>query len=376
MSSRTFVFVGCLNRGTPYFEAARGQGIAVLRFDPETGAAALAGEVPGVDNPSWLTVDSKHARLYANSEVFGWNEGIVTAYAFDPATARLTYLNKQPTLGSICGHASLDRSGRHLLVGNYAMGEPDDLPGQAAVVLPLRADGGLGPALSSISHAGLPTGPNAKRQERPHVHSVVASPDNRFLLVADLGIDRVMTYRFDAAEGRIEPKAVHALALAPGAGPRHLVFHPNGRLVFVVNELDSTVVSLAYRPEDGSLSTIATASTLPPGAGVANDAAEIQLTPDGRFLYASNRGHDSLAIYAVDAETGAIEPRGHAASGGRTPRNFAIDPGGRFLLAVNQNGDNLVTFRIDPASGALTRAGEPLAIGTPMCVRFGQFAAS
>jgi 6-phosphogluconolactonase len=368
MPNKTLAFVGCLNRGTPYFQGARGTGIAVFAFDDETGALTFLGETAGVDNPTYLTLDVERGRLYATSEVAGWNEGIVTAYRIDPEHGTLTYLNKQPTLGSIAAHASIDHSGRNLLVADYTMGQPDDLPGQQVAVFPIRADGGLAPASSSHPHHG--SGPNVARQEGPHAHCAVASPDNRFVFVCDLGIDQIVRYRLDAEAGRLTPDG--GTPTAAGAGPRHFVFHPNGRFAFVINELDSTITAYAYGAADGSFRAVETVPALPAGYAEESHCADIHLSVDGRFLYGSNRGHDSIVIHAVDPETGRLTLVGHTPTEGRTPRNFAISPSGQFLLAANQNGDNIVVFRIDPAAGTLAKVGET-GIGTPMCVKLGVF---
>lgn len=368
MSRKTLAFVGCLNRGTPYFQGARGRGIATFEFDDETGTLTPLAEKEGVDNPTYLTIDAVRGWLYATSEVGGWNEGVVTAYRIDRETGALTYLNKQPTLGSIAAHCAIDHSGKNLLVADYTMGQPDDLPGQQVAVFPLRADGSLAPASDSHAHKG--SGPNAARQEGPHAHCAVPSPDNRFVFVADLGIDRIVRYRLDPAAGRLATDG--SVPTAAGAGPRHFVFHPNGRFAFVINELDSTLTSFAYGAEEGSLAPIDTVPALPAGYDGDSHCADIHMSVDGHFLYASNRGHDSIVIHAVDQATGRMTLVGHTPTDGRTPRNFAISPSGRFLLAANQNGDNLVVFRIDAHAGTLAKVGETR-IGTPMCVKLGVF---
>jgi 6-phosphogluconolactonase len=237
-------------------------------------------------------------------------------------------------------------------------------------VFPIAEGGKILRASARLSHDGFPVGPNTARQERPHAHAVLASPDNRFLLVADLGIDRALSYRFDAVAGTVAAEPAASLPMRPGAGPRHLAFHPNGSFLYVVNELDSTVATIAFDPTAGGLELLQCISTLPPSSLVANDACAIALTPDGRFLYATNRGHDSIAIFAIDPASGQLTAKGHVASGGRTPRCLTIDPDGRFALAANQNGDNIAVFRIDQTSGALTLAAPPVAVGTPMCIAF------
>jgi 6-phosphogluconolactonase len=350
----------------------RGKGITVFGFDQNSGELTRLSEKGGVDNPTYLTVHQGNRCIYVNSEVFGWNEGAVSAYRLDPRNGRLSYINKQPTLGSILAHNSLDRAGRFVFLANYSVySEPDDsLPGQSVVVMPIRADGGLGPALSSCSHSG--SGPNAARQERSHAHCVLASPDNRHVLVADLGIDQLVVYRFDAGSGALSA-APASFTMKAGAGPRHFAFHPSGRYVYAINELDSTIVALAFDVESGRLTLLQTVSTLPSGYVDESHCAGLQLTPDGRYLYGSNRGHDSLVIYAVDESTGRLSFVDHHSCLGKTPRDFAIDPSGRFLLVANQNSDAVIICRIDPQTGELTDAGQHAEIGTPMCVKFAHF---
>lgn len=367
---RTLAFVGCLNREAPYFQGARGQGIAVFDFDEATGALVPLSVTGGIDNPTFLTLHPDNSCLYATSEVFGWNEGVVTAYRVDPASGTLRYVNKQPTQGSIAAHASVDRSGRYLLVANYSHGEPDEVPGQAAVALPLRQDGGLGAASCGVAHAG--SGPVAGRQDAPHPHCVVASPDNRFAIVTDLGTDNVLSYGFDEASGQLDGPR-HRLSLPPGSGPRHLAFHPGGRFLYVINELNSTVATLSYDPGDGSLAVLQTLPALPHGFEGENHCADLHVSADGRFLYGSNRGHDSIAVHAIDLASGRLAPSGHAPTNGQTPRSFALDPSGRFLLAANQNGDSVTVLGIDERSGMLRATGQGAQVGTPMCVKLARF---
>ena len=372
MTERTFVVVGSVTRDTPYFQGARGKGITIFAFDETSGGLTRLSEKGGVDNPTYLTVHERNRCVYANSEVFGWNEGTVSAYRLDSRSGMLSYINKQPALGSILAHNSLDRTGRFLFVANYSVyAEPgDSLPDQSVVVMPIRADGGLGPPVCSRSHSGA--GPNAARQERSHAHCVLASPDNAHVLVADLGIDQILVYRFDAASGTLSASPA-SFTVKAGAGPRHIAFHPSGRYVYAINELDSTIASLTFDAASGGLTLLQTVSALPSGYGEESHCAGLQLTPDGRYLYGSNRGHDSLVVYAVSEATGQLSFVEHHSCLGKTPRDFAIDPSGRFLLVANQDSDAVVVFRIDPRSGKLTDAGQHAEIGTPMCVKFACF---
>jgi 6-phosphogluconolactonase len=364
--SRLTCFVGCLNRETPYFQGARGKGIAILSFDDETGALDQVGDYGGVDNPTYLTVHQERGLVFATSEVFEWNEGDVTALRHDPAAQRLVYLSKQPTLGNIAAYASIDRGGRFVLVANYGWGDVAERPGQSVAVFPIREDGGLGPAVASVAHRG--TGPNPDRQERAHAHSVLMTPDNRHAVVADLGTDRMVVYRFDAQTGALAP-AGH-FALPPGSGPRHFAFHPNGRLAFVIAELGSRILSLRFDPADAAFSLADDVPAVPEAEAAHNHCADLHVAPDGRFVYGSNRGHDSIVIVAVDEASGRLRVVGHQKTGGETPRNFALSPSGRHLLVANQNGDSVVVFARDRDSGLLRETGHRLALGTPMCIKF------
>lgn len=360
-------FVGTLNRLAPYVAAANGPGIAVFAFDPATGALAPRHEVGGVENPSYLTLDAAGRTLYAVSEVYGWHEGVVTAWRIARPGGMLTYINQQPTLGSIAAYVGCDRSGRWLLVANYRMGADGLRPPQAVVVYPIAPDGGLGPPAASVGHTG--SGPHPTRQDGPHPHCALASPDNRHVLVADLGIDRIMVYRFDAATGALAPAAQPFAALPPGSGPRHLAFDPAGRRLYAISELANTVTVFAWDAASGGLAPVQTVSTLPARWQGESHCSDLQFSPDGRFLYGANRGHDSIAVFAVDPVSGRLTPAGQYPTLGRTPRQFTPDPSGRFLLIANQNADAVVVLTRNAAGSGLTDSGQRGAVGTPMCVQ-------
>jgi 6-phosphogluconolactonase len=362
MAGQTYLFVGSLNRKAPYFQGANGTGISLYRFDDATGDAELLGTSDDIDNPTFLTVDPSRKTLYAVSEVFGRKEGIVAAYRYDLPAGRLDYINMQPALGSITAYDSLAGGGRFLLVANYAMG--DGGPDQSVVVFPIREDGGLAPACASVGHRG--TGLNAARQERSHAHCAIEVPGSGRVLVADLGLDQVLTYRL-GDDGALERTGSYRTA--PGAGPRHLALHPTKPLVFVINELGSTISSLRLG-QDGSLQEIATISALPADATMHNDCSDLQISPDGRFLYGCNRGHDSVVILSVDGDTGALGLVGHVPCGGATPRNCGLTPSGRHLLVANQNSDVIAVLRRNEEDGTLADTGRPIQTGTPMCVKF------
>ncbi|AZN98368.1 lactonase family protein [Mesorhizobium sp. M9A.F.Ca.ET.002.03.1.2] len=362
MQNACLVFVGSLNREAPYFQGARGVGLGVYSFDEETLETRKLTETGDVDNPTFLSVTPDGSHIYANSEVFTWREGVVSAYRFDRQTAALSYINKQPSLGSITAHNTITRDGTKLLVANYGMGEGG--PDRSVVVYGLREDGGLTAPLSSVAHAG--TGPDAARQERPHAHSVTETIAGGVAIVADLGIDRLVSYRI-GPDGSLTRLA--ASALAPGAGPRHVALHPGGRFVFVMNELDSTVVSLALDDTSGKLTVIDTKPAVPAAARDGNHCADIQISPDGRFLYGSNRGHDSVAVFSVDQQTGTLALVDYTPCGGATPRNLALTPSGGHLFSANQNADRISIFTRDAATGRLTDTGRSIDVGTPMCVK-------
>jgi 6-phosphogluconolactonase len=315
----------------------------------------LAGETK---NPSFLALHPSGRFLYAVGEIDsfdGRKTGAVSAFAVDPKTGDLTLLNQQASEGGGPCHLVVDRAGRNVLVANYG--------GGTVAVLPIGDDGRLAKASSVQVHTG--NGPNKGRQEKPHAHGIYLDADGRHALAPDLGADRVFVYRFDAGRGALEPQG--AAALEPGSGPRHLAFDPAGRHVYVIDELASTVTAFAYDAAKGALQALQTVSTLPAGFGGASTAAEVALTPDGRFLYASNRGDDSLAQFSV-AGDGRLTAAGHFPAGGRTPRHFAIEPSGRFMLVAHQGSNSIAILRVDGATGRLSPTGAALSLSKPVCV--------
>jgi 6-phosphogluconolactonase len=364
VSGRVLVFVGSLTRNTPFFGPARGDGIHVFVFDGDKGTLQPLSVTTGADNPTYIAFDPEQNFLYAASEVFEWHEGVVTSYALDPLSGELTYINKQPTLGHLSAFVSLDRRRRHLLVSNYSMQPAATRPGKALVVLPLDM-GTIKPASDSITRAG--TGPNAERQERSHAHCLVETPDGR-LVTADLGTDEVAFYGFDAEAGRMSEEPAEIVVMPAGSGPRHLVCSEDGARIHVLNEMAQTVALLVRTGKVNPYEIAQTISTLPEGADTSGTSAGIVLSPDGRFLFTSNRGHDSIMAFRVDTGSGQLTQIGACASGGRTPRTFAIDPSGRFLIVANQEGHNLTILRIDQATGALSDNETSIGFNSPMCV--------
>ena len=325
-----------------------------------TYAATVTG--PGTINPSFLTLGPDKRFLYAVNEITGGKgpNGTISTFAIDPVTGHLRYLNQQSTHGLAPCYASIEPAGRNCLVANYETGN--------LCVLPIREDyGSLGEATDTVQFSG--SGPNPARQEGPHAHMVLPSPDGGFILAIDLGADRLMTFRLDMERGTLSPADPPWTQLPPGAGPRHLAFHPHRPFAYVVNELQSTVTVCRYLEQQGGFAASQVISTLPAAFTGQNLGAEIMVAPSGRFVYASNRGHDSLAIYAVDAETGRLALVGHESSQGIGPRAFTIDPSGALLLVANQDTDTVVTFWIDQASGTLRATGCVAAVPTPVCLQ-------
>jgi 6-phosphogluconolactonase len=341
-----------------YTNKTDSKGIYAYEFDAETGKLSLKGVAAETPDPSFVVIHPNGKYAYAANETD--NKSMVTAFAIDAKSAKLTQLNQLPALGESPCHFSFDKTGKYLFVANYSSG--------SIAVFPILADGRLGEHTAMFRHKG--TGPNKKRQEGPHAHWIEASPDNEFVLVADLGLDEIVSYRFDAAKGTLTPNDPAFAKLAPGAGPRHGVFSQNGRFFYVVNELNATVTAFAYDPRKGTLKDFQVVSTLPKGFRGRNDDAEIAMHPDGKWLFASNRGHDTIAVFAVDPSSGMLRPAGEFPTGGKEPRHFAIDPTGRFLLAENQLSNSVVVFRIDPATGALTQASKTDGVPSPVCLAF------
>ena len=352
-------FIGTYTRRLPHVDG-KGQGIYRARLDPNTGALSNVTLAAELENPTFLAIAPDQKTLYAIAETEEFNGefgGSVSAYAIDSATHTLTLLNRQPSRGGFACHLSLDATGRCAIVANYGTG--------SVAAFPIEADGRLGSLSDFVQHAG--SGPNAARQQGPHAHQAMLSPDNRFVFVNDLGADQVMIYALDATRGKLT--SAGSAYVHPGAGPRHLDFHPNGRFAYVINELDATLAAFRYDAASGALTHIHTVPTLPPGATAPPSCADVHVHPNGCFVYGSNRNHDSIAIFAIDQATGRLTPIGHQPTQGGQPRNFALTPDGRFLLAENQDSDTVVSFRIDPERGTLTPTGDVAHVPTPVCMK-------
>jgi 6-phosphogluconolactonase len=335
----------------------------IYRYLLDTATGELTGGELAAEavNPSFLAIHPTHRFLYAVSEVDEFNgkrSGAVTGFTLDPTDGKLGKLNSQPSGGDGPCHLVVDRAGKHVLVANYAGGN--------ASVLPIGDDGRLGKATSFVQHKGSSV--NKERQEAAHAHSINLDPAGRVAVVADLGMDKVMVYRYDADKGTLT--AADPVVTAPGAGPRHFAFHPSKPFAYVINELDCTVLPLAYDAAGASFKPLQAVNTLPVPFKPEYTTAEVQVHPSGRFVYGSVRGQNSIAIFAVDQKTGALTAAGRASQGIKTPRNFGIDPTGAFLIVANQDGDDLVVFRIDQKTGALTPTGQKVEVPTPVCVKF------
>jgi 6-phosphogluconolactonase len=342
------------------YTGTESKGIYALRLD-SAGALTSASLVAETDSPSFLAIHPNGRLLFAVNESFERErKGGASAFALDAQGGKLTFLNEQPTGGSGACHLVVDKSGKNLLVANYN--------GGSVAVLPIKADGRLGEASSFIQHQGSSVNP--ERQEAPHAHSINLDAANRFAAVADLGLDKVLIYRFDAAKGALAPNDPPSASVKPGAGPRHFAFHPKIDCAYVINELQSTVTAFAYDAARGTLTELQTLSSLPDKFTGTNSTAEVQVHPSGKFLYGSNRGHDSIAVFAIHTKTGQLRLIQHQSTLGKVPRNFGIDPTGNFLLAANQESDNIVAFRIDQKSGKLTPTGQMIEVPKPVCVKF------
>lgn len=363
MNNKETIFVGTYTEpilfGTGQVLEGKGKGIYRYELDLETGALTLAGATPGVVNPSYLVLSPDRKTLYAVNELKtfrGQPGGGVSAFAVDPDTLELTLLGQQPTYGTDPCHVIVSQNGSHVFVANFMSG--------SVCVYPVQADGALGEATQFVQHEGSSVHP--ARQQGPHAHSTTFSPDGRFAFVPDLGMDRLVAYAPDYATGKLAAAA--SFATLPGAGPRHCVFHPNGKFCYLTNELDCTIYALRYNAADGTFEKLQSVPLLrDEGFTGENSGADIQITPDGRFVYGSNRGHNSLIGYEVDAGTGLLRYVGMTDCRGGVPRNFAIDPTGRYAIVANQDTDNLVVFSIG-ADGTLSYVSQAFA-PTPVCVR-------
>lgn len=357
-SNTLTVFIGTYTRGT------RSEGIYVHRFDPASGALSPVSVVSGAENPSFLALHPGGRFLYAASEVesFGGRaQGAIYAYAVDARAGRLTPLNARGSGGRGPCHVSVDATGRWLLAANYH--------GGSVCAMPIEADGRLAPSSDFVQHTGSSVHP--ERQDQAHAHSINLDPRNRFAYVPDLGQDKIAIYKPDFERGTLDANSPASVDLPPGSGPRHFAFAPNASRAYAINELASTITAFEWDAESGALDAFQTVSTLPADFAGANTTADIHVHPSGKFVYGSNRGHDSIAAFSVDEADGRLTALGRQSTLGRTPRNFALDPSGKYLLAANQDSDTIASFAIDADSGEPAAVGEVVEVPAPVCVLFG-----
>lgn len=348
------VYVGGYTKG-------KDKGLYIYDLDLATGQLASVGVGPDAESPSFLALHPNHHFLYAVNEIDnyeGKKSGGVSAFQIDSKTGALTFLNEQPSVGDGPCHLIVDKFGKNVIAANYG--------GGSTVVLPIHSDGRLGEATCFVQHEGHSV--DAGRQEGPHAHSANLDPANQFALVCDLGLDKVIVYKYDPDKGKIDATGLPAGKVPPGSGPRHLAWHPNGHIAYVINEMKSTVTVFDYDPAKGALTARQTLSTLPADFTGNNTTAEVTISSDGKFLYGSNRGHDSIAIFSVAPHTGLLTLIGHQPTQGKTPRNFAIDPTGAYLIAANQDTNNLVVFRRDKNTGLLTPTGSVVETPAPVSI--------
>jgi len=353
--SEYFVYIGTYTRMTS-------KGVYGFRFNASTGAMTSMGLMAEIPSPSFMAAHPNGRFLYTANER-EYNEVMgnkVSTFSIDPRSGRLALLKRTPSGGDGPAHVVADPTGRAVIVGNYRGGN--------VAVLPIQPDGTLGNATSVDQHYGK--GANPTRQTEPHAHGVAISPDNTHVLVAEHGIDQVMSYRFDATRGTLTAATPPSIKVTPGQAPRHVVFHPNGRTAYVVNELNGTLSTFAFSGADGTLSELQTVRTTPEGFSGANTPAEVVIDKAGQFLYASNRGPDNIAVFAIDQANGRVSLVENVPTGGKTPRNIALDPTGSFMFAGNQASNNLVVFRVDAKSGRLTSTGQVFDVPEPTSIVF------
>lgn len=340
------------------------EGIYVYKFDSDTGELGKLYTVKNVEQPSYLTIDESRKFLFAvneTEEYEGKKSGAVSSFAIDQKSGDLKFLNKVPSLGGAPCHISVSNNGKFALVANYLGGNVS--------VFPVDADGKLKASIDLQQHSG--SGANKDRQEAAHAHSINLDEKNKYAIVCDLGVDKIFIYDFDEKTGKLKPNPNQEIfQTKPGAGPRHFAFHPGKKFAFVINELDLTITSFDFDEKKGTLKEIQTVSTLPENASRSGaTCADIHVSPNGKFLYGSNRGHDSITVFKIDEKTGRLENIQNISTGGKTPRNFTIAPNGKFLLAANQSSDSIIVFSIDEKTGKLTQTANKASVSMPVCLK-------
>lgn len=355
-----FVYVGAAT------QESRDTGISVYRLNAVSGALSPVQTVAGLLSPTFLALHPHYPQrpfLYAVERQWTPEQrevGAVAALVIDPQTGALTLLNRVRSQGTSPCYVSVHPSGRYVFAAHFISGQ--------VAAFPVGQDGSVGDATDVVQHQGC--GPQPQRQQGPHAHFIAPDPSGTYVLACDLGIDKVLIYRLEPDSGRLRPNEVPYGQVASGEGPRHLAFHPHGRTVYVINEIGSSLSAFAYDGARGTLTHLQTLSTLPEGFTERNSCAQIAIHPSGRFVYGSNRGHDSVAVFAIDEETGRVRPIGHEPTRGKTPRNFNVDPTGTFLLAANQDSGTIVGFRLDGQAGTLSATGHVVETPRPVCIVF------
>lgn len=347
-AQNTYLFVGT-------YTQKESEGVYIFQFDTDKGSLTPISITKNMQNPSFLTISPNRKFVYVVEETA---KGKVNAFRFEEKSGQLTLLNTQSVNGDYPCHITIDKTGKWVIVGNYGSGNFS--------LFPVQADGSLGKATQSIQHEGKSI--NLSRQEAPHVHSINIGKNNKDVFVLDLGIDKIMSYQLDSKIGKISAANTPFTEVKAGAGPRHFAFHPNKAYAYAILELNSTIVSLHYK--DSKLTQFQTISTLPENYKEENSCADIHISSDGKFLYGSNRGHDSIVVYSINPQTGQLTFIQHQPVQGKTPRNFVIDPSGNFLLVANQNTDNITVFKRDKKTGKLTYTGTEIKISMPVCLKF------
>jgi len=350
-----FVFVGTYTET----EGSQSQGIYVYRMEPSSGELTLERVIKNILNPSFLEIHPGGRFLYGVNEVQSYARqagGGVSAFSIESEQASL--LNDQLSHGSDPCYVSVEQTGHFALVANYTSG--------SVAMFPIQPDGQLGAASDVIQHSGSSVHP--ERQTGPHAHCILPDPTNRFAVAVDLGLDKLLIYQMDLEQGKLHKYA--EVDVKPGAGPRHLTFHPNGQFAYLINELNSTLICYRYHAEDAKFEVLQTIPALPEDFMGENLCADIHISPHGNYLYASNRGHDSIVRFFIDQDTGLLTYQEHISTEGREPRNFAIDPGGAFLLVANQKTNSIVTFKIDAENGGLSNTEHKVEVSMPVCVKF------
>ena len=345
------------------YTGPKSKGIYAYRFNPATGRVTALGLAAETVNPSFLAISPDQKLLFAANEVAdygGAKSGAVSSFRIDHKTGKLTFLNQVSSRGAGPCFISTDKNGKFVLVANYDGGSIADFP--------VLEDGSLGPASAFVQHTGH--GANPRRQQSPHAHCIRVDRNERYAVAADLGLDQILVYHFDSKTGSLTPNRPPFSEVKPGSGPRHFTFDPSGKFLYLVNEMASTIDAFSYDGAHGALQPLQTISTLPKSFHGTSYAAEIAVHPSGRFLYASNRGHDSIAVFAIASATHTLKSVGYVSTGGKFPRNFGISPDRAYMFVANQNSNDVTIFRINPKTGMLKATGRSLSVASPVCVKF------